>query len=68
MSLARYLLDTNIVIFIRRARPPHLVERFGALRPGEAVLSVITYGELLFGLERAQNKASARRVLGELLS
>lgn len=68
MSPARYLLDTNILIFIRQARPPHVVARFGTLRSGEAVLSVITYGELLFGLEKAQNKASARRVLSELLS
>jgi len=68
VSPARYMLDTNILIYIRQARPSHVVARFGALQRGEAVLSVITYGELLFGLEKAPDKASAQRVLSELLS
>ena len=45
----RYLLDTNICIYIRQKRPDAVLRRFRKLRPGEAVLSVITYGELLYG-------------------
>ncbi len=33
---ARYLLDTNICIYIRRQRPPAVLERFRRLKPGEA--------------------------------
>ena len=40
----RFLLDTNICIYIRRRRPPAVLERFRQLQPGEAVLSVITGG------------------------
>ena len=46
----RYLLDTNICIYIRQEKPEQVLRRFRKLRPGEAVLSVITYGELLYGL------------------
>lgn len=43
----RYLLDTNICIHIRRQRPPAVLARFQCLKPGEAAISVITYGELV---------------------
>jgi predicted nucleic acid-binding protein len=43
---ARFLLDTNIFIYIRRNRPAAVFARFQKLIYGEAVLSVISYGEL----------------------
>ncbi|MGH7065008.1 MAG: PIN domain-containing protein [Stellaceae bacterium] len=63
---ARFLLDTNICIFIRRRQPPAVLERFRELRPGEAVLSVITYGELVYGAEKSQSREQARSQLAEL--
>lgn len=45
---ARYLLDTNIFIYIRQGRP-EVIRRFSNVRPGEAAISVISYGELFFG-------------------
>jgi hypothetical protein len=51
---ARFLIDTNICTYIRRRRPPAVLERFRQLTPGEAVLSVITYGELVYGAEKSQ--------------
>jgi tRNA(fMet)-specific endonuclease VapC len=63
---ARFLLDTNICIYIRRRRPPAVLERFRQLKPGEAVLSVITYGELVYGVEKSQFREHARRQLTEL--
>jgi tRNA(fMet)-specific endonuclease VapC len=48
----RYLLDTNLCIYIRQKRPEEVLRRFRRLRPGEAALSVITYGELLYGAWR----------------
>jgi predicted nucleic acid-binding protein len=39
---ARYLLDTNIGIYIRQKRLEQVLRRFRKLRPGEAALSVIT--------------------------
>jgi tRNA(fMet)-specific endonuclease VapC len=46
---ARFLLDTNICVYIRQHKPAKVLERFEKLVPGEAVLSVISYGELLYG-------------------
>jgi tRNA(fMet)-specific endonuclease VapC len=65
---ARFLLDTNICIYIRRRRPPAVLARFRQLQPGEAVLSVITYGELVYGVERSQFREQARGQLAELVS
>jgi tRNA(fMet)-specific endonuclease VapC len=36
------------------------------LRAGEAVLSVVTYGELVYGAEKSQFREQARRQLAEL--
>jgi len=63
---ARFLLDANICIYIRRRRPPAVLERFRQLEPGEAVLSVITYGELVYGADKSQFREQARRQLAEL--
>jgi tRNA(fMet)-specific endonuclease VapC len=45
----RYLLDTNICIYVRRRRPLEVLARFSQLKFGEAALSLITYGELMYG-------------------
>src|ERR1043166_3345576 len=65
---ARFLLDTNICIYIRQRRPPGVLARFQRLRPGEAVISVITYGELLYGVEKSRLREQATRQLTELAS
>ncbi len=63
---ARYLLDTNIFVYIRRQRPPEVMARFQRLKPGEAVMSVITYGELLYGAEKSSSRTQAMHQLEEL--
>jgi len=63
----RYLLDTNICIYIRQKRPEEVLRRFRRLRPGEAALSVITYGELLYGAAKSVQRAAALERLRELM-
>ena len=63
----RYLLDTNICIYIRQRRPEEVLRRFHKLRPGEAALSVITYGELLYGAAKSSQRAHALDRLHELV-
>src|SRR6266545_3031998 len=65
---ARFLLDTNICIHIRRQRPMAVLARFERLKPGEAVLSVITYGELMYGAKKSVARDDAMRQLAELAS
>jgi len=64
----RYLLDTNICIYIRQKRPDEVLRRFRKLRPGEAVLSVITYGELQYGAAKSEQRVSALERLRELVN
>jgi tRNA(fMet)-specific endonuclease VapC len=64
---ARYLLDTNICTYIRQRRPDEVLRRFQKLRPGEAALSVITYGELLYGAAKSAQRREALERLRELI-
>jgi tRNA(fMet)-specific endonuclease VapC len=63
----RYLLDTNICIYIRQQRPAAVLRRFRKLSQGEAALSVITYGELFYGAAKSTQRAMALEQLRELL-
>ncbi|MGA9041319.1 MAG: type II toxin-antitoxin system VapC family toxin [Terriglobales bacterium] len=63
----RYLLDTNICIYIRQRRPEEVLRRFRKLRQGEAALSVITYGELLYGAAKSAQRTAALERLRELI-
>lgn len=63
----KYLLDTNICIYIRQNRPPEVLARFRRLKSGDAVISLITYGELLYGAEKSQNRGKALQQLADLI-
>jgi tRNA(fMet)-specific endonuclease VapC len=64
---ARFLLDTNICIYIRQRHSEEALQRFRKLRHGEAVLSVITYGELLYGAAKSKQRTAALERLRELV-
>jgi tRNA(fMet)-specific endonuclease VapC len=63
----RFLLDTNICIYIRQEKPQTVLRRFRRLRPGEAALSVITYGELIYGAANSSQREAALERLHELV-
>ncbi len=56
---ARYMLDTDICIYLKKRRPPAVTERFQHLQWGEVVISVVTYGELLTGALKSQQQSAA---------
>jgi tRNA(fMet)-specific endonuclease VapC len=66
--VARFLLDTNICIYIRQKRPPGVLARFEKLKAGDAALSVITYGELLYGAQKSKHREIALARLSDLVS
>lgn len=45
----RYMLDTNICIYLMKNDPIHIADKFADLNYGDAVISVITLAELRFG-------------------
>jgi len=63
-----YLLDTNICIYIHHRRPAQVIDRFRRIKSGDAVISVVTYGELLFGAQKSQRQAEALQIIEEFAS
>jgi len=55
----RYLLDTNICIYIAKHNPLAVRERFARHAANELAMSVITYGELRFCAEKSQARERA---------
>ncbi|MBW2690466.1 MAG: type II toxin-antitoxin system VapC family toxin [Deltaproteobacteria bacterium] len=64
----RYLLDTNICIYIQREKPEEVLARFEQLQPGDAAISVITWGELLYGAEESRQRKRTMELLEEFRS
>jgi len=64
----RYMLDTNICIYIQRENPEIVLARFQKLKPGDAAISVITWGELVFGAEKSKQRKKVMQLLGEFTS
>jgi tRNA(fMet)-specific endonuclease VapC len=66
--MPRYLLDTNICIYIKNHRPAEVLARFSKLPPGKVAMSAITYGELCFGAEKSSKPKETRHILEQLVS
>lgn len=64
--MTRYLLDTNICIYIKNHRSAEVLARFSALPLGSVAMSVITYGELAFGAEKSTKSRAAQQILQQL--
>jgi len=62
-----YMLDTNICIYIAKHQPPAVEARFERLRPGQLVMSAITYGELHYGASQSNERENALARLAELI-
>lgn len=62
----RFLLDTNICIYIAKQKPLSVLHKFEQLVVGEVAMSTITYGELLFGAQKSHHPRLATKVLDEL--
>ena len=63
---ARYLLDTNICIYIAKHNPPAVRERFARHAASELAMSTITLGELRFGAEKSQARERALSTIAQL--
>ena len=64
----RFLLDTNICIYIQRQKPEKVLARFKKLKPGDAAISVITWGELMYGAAKSIKRKKALQLLEEFKS
>lgn len=66
MKSLRYLLDTNICIYIAKERPPSVAARFAELASGSVGMSLITFGELRYGAEKSKHRVQALNTLSRL--
>ena len=63
----RYLLDTNIFIYLCKGKHPEIAERVRTFGPGDIGISAITLAELEFGISKSAKLESNRRHLQEFL-
>jgi tRNA(fMet)-specific endonuclease VapC len=61
----RYLLDTDICIYVRQRKPEIVFRQFDKLAPGQAAISVITFGELLYGANKSVERERSLKTLSE---
>ena len=67
----RYMLDTNICIYLMKHQPPQVRARFADCFVGDVVISAITLAELEFGVassgeSRARNQAALDNLIGDI--
>ena len=51
----KYMLDTNICIYIMKKNPSQVIEKYLSLNPSERCISSITLAELEFGVYKSNN-------------
>lgn len=66
--MIRYLLDTNICIYLIKKRPPQALEHFSRHSPKEVAISIITIFELEYGVQKSQYQQRTRDAMVKFLS
>lgn len=64
----RYLLDTNICIYIIKRKPEQVFRRFQRQRPGDIGISAITYSELCYGVANSARPEQNQAALAEFVA
>lgn len=65
--MLKYLLDTNIVIYVLKRRPKEVLEVFN-INASRMAISSITLSELLYGAEKSQNIDKNLEAIEEFIS
>ena len=65
--MLKYLLDTNIVIYVLKRRPIHVMDRFNE-NAQRIAISSITLAELYYGAEKSQRVSQNLEAIEEFTS
>ncbi|KVA50003.1 twitching motility protein PilT [Burkholderia cepacia] len=65
--MPRYMLDTNMCIYLMKHQPEQVAKRFAQCYTGDVVMSAITYAELEYGVAACANAVRERRNLADLI-
>jgi tRNA(fMet)-specific endonuclease VapC len=63
-----YMLDTYICIYILKKRHVSLLSKLEKLPIGQTCISVVTYAELRYGVERSSSRRLNQRILDNFVS
>jgi len=61
--MKRYMLDTDMCSYIIKEHPESVHQRFQKLAMEQLCISVITYAELVYGVERSSSKRVNRPII-----
>jgi tRNA(fMet)-specific endonuclease VapC len=64
----KYLIDTNICIYIMNNRPAMVIHKFKRFEPGQIGISVITISELQYGVAKSKYRKKNEQRLEEFLT
>ena len=64
----KYLLDTNICIYIIKKKPEAVIKKFTKLRPGSVAITSITLSELYYGVVKSSKPNENMIALQEFIS
>jgi len=65
--MPRYMLDTNMCIYLMKNQPEEVARRFAQCYVGDVVMSSITYAELEYGVAVSANPEQERVNLASLV-
>ena len=65
--MPRYMLDTNMCIYLMKNQPEEVARRFAQCYVGDVVMSAITYAELEYGVSVSANPEQERDNLASLV-
>jgi len=65
--LIKYLIDTNICIYIMNKRPTGIIHKFKQFDVGEIGVSTITVSELQYGVSKSKNRRLNKQRIEEFL-
>jgi tRNA(fMet)-specific endonuclease VapC len=67
MVMPRFMLDTNMCIYLMKNQPEEVAKRFAQCYVGDVVMSAVTYAELEYGVVVSANRTRERRNLAALI-
>jgi len=67
MNKVKYLLDTDICIYLIKNKSPELIEKVTEKDPGEIGISAITLAELRLGIAKSKNSEKNSIALEKML-
>lgn len=66
--MIKYMIDTNICIYIMNRRPIEIIQKFKGLDVGEIGVSTVTVSELQYGVANSKNRRSNKQRVEEFLA